>query len=81
MAEKICCNNLLGKGFCSAVAYGLETVVSVLFSNTCTRLLYNELAYCTMLHSASIHAVLKISSSLYSKQVRVFENKTRTNSL
>ena len=31
MAEKICCNNLLGKGFCSAVAYGLETVVSVLF--------------------------------------------------
>ena len=38
-------------------------------------------AYCTMnekfsiLHSASLRAVLKISSSLYSKQVRVFENK------
>ena len=25
-----------------AFVYGLETVVSVLFSNTCTRLLYNE---------------------------------------
>ena len=60
--------------------YGLETVVSVLFSNTRTR-------YCTMnekfsiLHEAKLSAVLKISSSLYSKQVRVFENKTRTNSL
>ena len=39
-------------------------------------------AYCTMnekfsiLHEAKLSAVLKISSSLYSKQVRVFENKT-----
>ena len=38
-------------------------------------------AYCTMnekfsiLHEAKLSAVLKISSSLYSKQVRVFENK------
>ena len=37
-------------------------------------------AYCTMnekfsiLHEAKLSAVLKISSSLYSKQVRVFEN-------
>ena len=60
--------------------YGLETVVSVLFSNIAR-------AYCTMnekfsiLHEAKLSAVLKISSSLYSKQVRVFENKTRTNSL
>ena len=44
-------------------------------------------AYCAMnekfsiLHEAKLSAVLKISSSLYSKQVRVFENKTRTNSL
>ena len=44
-------------------------------------------AYCTMnenfpiMHEAKVSAVLKISSSLYSKQVRVFENKTRTNSL
>ena len=44
-------------------------------------------AYCTMnekfsiLHEAKLSAVLKILSSLYSKQVRVFENKTRTNSL
>ena len=44
-------------------------------------------AYCTMnekfsiLHEAKLSAVLKISSSSYSKQVRVFENKTRTNSL
>ena len=36
--------------------------------------------YCTMnekfsiLHEAKLSAVLKISSSLYSKQVRVFEN-------
>ena len=43
--------------------------------------------YCTMnekfsiLHKAKLSAVLKISSSVYSKQVRVFENKTRTNSL
>ena len=41
-------------------------------------------AYCTMNekfsipHEAKLSAVLKISSSLYSKQVRVFENKTRT---
>ena len=47
----------------------------------------HALAYCTMnskfsiLHEAKLSAVLKISSSLYSKQVRVFENKTRTNSL
>ena len=44
-------------------------------------------AYCTMnekfsiLHEEKLSAVLKISSSLYIKQVRVFENKTRTNSL
>ena len=44
-------------------------------------------AYCTMnekfsiLHGAKLSAVLKISSSLYSKRVRVFENKTRTKSL
>ena len=44
-------------------------------------------AYCTMnekfsiQHEAKLSAVMKISSSLYSKQVRVFENKTRTNSL
>ena len=44
----------------------------------------HALAYCTMkskfsiLHSASLRAVLKISSSLYSKQVRVFENKILT---
>ena len=60
--------------------YGLETVVSVLFSNTRTRLLYNEREF-SILHEAKLSAVLKISSSLYSKQVRVFENKTRTNSL
>ena len=41
-------------------------------------------AYCTMkekfsvLHEAKLSAVLKISRSLYSKQVRVFENKTLT---
>ena len=58
----------------------LETVVSVLFE-------IHARAYCTMkekfsiLHEAKLSAVLKISSSLYSKQVRVFENKTRTNSL
>ena len=44
----------------------------------------HALAYCTMnekfsmLHEAKLSAVLKISISLYSKQVRVFENKTRT---
>ena len=62
------------------ITYGLETVVSVLFLNTRTRLLYDELEI-SILHSAWLSAVLKISSSLYSKQVRVFENKTRTNSL
>ena len=35
----------------------------------------------SILHEAKLSVVLKISSSLYSKQVRVFENKTRTNSL
>ena len=35
----------------------------------------------SVLHEAKLSAVLKISRSLYSKQVRVFENKTRTNSL
>ena len=30
------------------------------------------------IHSASLRAVLKISRSLYGKQVRVFENKTLT---
>ena len=43
----------------------------------------HALAYCTInskfsiLHSASLRAVLKISHSLYSKRVRVFENKTK----
>ena len=32
----------------------------------------------SVLHEVKLSAVLKISSSLYSKQVRVFENKTRT---
>ena len=35
----------------------------------------------SILHEAKLSAVLKIPSSLYSKQVRAFENKTRTNSL
>ena len=30
----------------------------------------------SILHEAKLSAVLKISSSLYSKQVHVFENKT-----
>ena len=44
----------------------------------------DALAYCTMnetfsiLHEAKLSALLKISSLLYSKQVRVFENKTLT---
>ena len=44
----------------------------------------HALAYCTMnekfsiLHEAKLSAVLKISRSLYSKQVRVFENETLT---
>ena len=32
----------------------------------------------SILHSASLRAVLKISRSLYSKRVRVFENNTLT---
>ena len=42
----------------------------------------HALAYCTMnekfsiLHEAKVGAILKNSRSLYSKQVRVFENKT-----
>ena len=46
-----------------------------------------KLNCCTMsekfsiLHEAKLSAILKISSLLYSKQVRVFENKTPTNSL
>ena len=35
----------------------------------------------SVLHEAKLSAVLKILTSLYSKQVRVFENKTRTKSL
>ena len=35
----------------------------------------------SILREAKPSAVLKISSSLYSKQVRVFENKTRIDSL
>ena len=44
----------------------------------------HALAYRTMnekfpiLHEAELSAVLKISSSLYGKQMRVFVNKTRT---
>ena len=45
-------------------------------------------AYCVMnekfsliLHEVNLSVVLKISSSLYSKLVRVFENKTRAKSL
>ena len=34
-----------------------------------------------ILHEAKLSAVLQISSSLYDKQVRVFVNKTRINSL
>ena len=40
--------------------------MSVLFSNTRTRLLYNERE---MFNTARSEAVLKISSSLYNKQV------------
>ena len=60
------------------INYGLETVVSVLFSNT--RFQIHAHAYNTMhekfsiLHEAKLSAVLKISSSLYGRQVRVFEN-------
>jgi len=32
----------------------------------------------SILHEAKLSAVLKILSSLYGKQVRVFENKTQT---
>ena len=35
----------------------------------------------SILHKAKLGVVLKISHSLYGKQVRVFVNKTRTNSL
>ena len=54
--------------------------MSVLFSN-------HTHAYCTMnekfsiLHEVKLSAVLKNLNSLYSKQVHVFVNKTRTNSL
>ena len=48
--------------------------MSVLFSNTRTRLLPMNEKF-LILHEAKLSAVLKISSSLYSKQVRVFENK------
>ena len=62
--------------------YGLETVVSVLFPNTRTRWLYNEREiFNTARGLLRPSAVLKISSSLYSQQVRKFVNKTRTNSL
>ena len=35
----------------------------------------------SILHEVKLSVVLKISSSLYSKQVGVFENKTRAKSL
>ena len=35
----------------------------------------------SILHEVNLSVVLKISSSLYSKQERVFENKTRAKSL
>ena len=59
----------------------VRDLVRVLFSNTRTCLMYNELEIfntALILHSASLCAVLKISHSLYSKRVRVFENKTLT---
>ena len=51
--------------------------MSVLLSNTRTYVL----TVISILHEAKPSAVLKISNSLYSKQVRVFVNETRTNSL
>ena len=72
------CNARALFGQSEFIIYGLETVVSVLFTNTRTRLPYNER---TILHEAKLSAGLKISSSLYGEQVRVFVNKTRTNSL
>ena len=48
---------------------GLETVVSVLFTNTCTRFPYNELRL-SILHETGLNAELKILSSLYGKQLK-----------
>ena len=59
----------------SELKLNIKTVrhlVRGLFSNTRTCLLYNELEI-SVLHSASLRAVLKICHSLYSKRVRVFE--------
>ena len=58
---------------------GLETVVSVLFSNTRTQLLYNEWEIFNTARSEAEYSIENFeSSSLYSKQVHVFVNKTRT---
>ena len=51
--------------------------MSVLFSNTRTRLLYNEREIFNTARSEA-ECSIEISSSLYSKRVRVFENKTPT---
>ena len=62
--------------------FGLETAVSVLFTNTRTRRLYNEREiFNTARGLLRPRAVLKILSSLYSQQVLLFVHKTRTNSL
>ena len=58
----------------------LETVASVLFTNTRTRWLHNEREIFNTARGVA-KSVLKISSSLCCQQVRVFVNKTRTNSL
>ena len=50
----------------------VRPLVRGLFSNTRTCLLYNELEI-SVLHEAKLSAVLKISHSLYSRRMRVFE--------
>ena len=56
--------------------------MSVLFTNKRTRRLYNEREiFNTARGLLRPSAVLKILTSLYSQQVLVFVNNTRTNSL
>ena len=79
LTTKLCSiNHSVTENLKSIDVYGLETVVSVLFTNTGTRWPHNVRE---IFNTARLSVVLKISSSLYSQQERVFVNTTRTNSL
>ena len=71
---------LLEDGFPCSI-YGLETVVSVLFTNTRTRWPHNEREILNTARGEAECSIENFEFIVLPARVRIFVNKTRTNSL